>query len=85
MTWNHELLQAIFISHDLQIIQSMHLFSTEDDDKTVWKLSRDGKYSDKSAYYHAMEKIIDNFHYRVPNDWSLIWKLNIPLRIKLLL
>lgn len=52
------------------------------EDTIIWKARKDGKYSIKSAYFLAMENLVDNASLRVSRDWNIVWSLNIPQKIK---
>jgi hypothetical protein len=47
----------------------------DEEDKPIWRLTRDGFYSVKSAYYHAMEDLIDNSCLNIAANWKDMWSL----------
>ena len=48
----------------------------------IWKGERSGNYSVKSAYRLCVTEIADNSHMHANGRWNLIWKLNVPPKIK---
>jgi hypothetical protein len=48
----------------------------------VWRVEKNGHYSVRSAYRLCMESIADNSHLNRPGNWSSIWKLKVPTKIK---
>ncbi|KAJ1416432.1 Reverse transcriptase zinc-binding domain [Sesbania bispinosa] len=55
------------------------------EDKLIWKLSRDGRFSVKSAYYHFTENLMENTHLKEPGEWRSIWRLHVPNRVRVLI
>jgi hypothetical protein len=43
------------------------------EDIPIWRFSRNGAYSVRSAYYQFMESIIDNSHLKVEGKWKKLW------------
>lgn len=39
----------------------------------------------KSAYYFAMENLVDAAHLRVDGDWKAIWSIKVPNKVKILI
>ncbi|KAJ1433914.1 Reverse transcriptase zinc-binding domain [Sesbania bispinosa] len=83
--WRTNLIRSVFHPEEAVAILDTPLSSCSRDDELIWKLSRDGKFSVKSAYFHVSESLIDNSHLIVRGDWSLLWRLRIPNRAKLLM
>ncbi|KAJ1421261.1 Ribonuclease H-like superfamily [Sesbania bispinosa] len=83
--WRINLIRSMFHSEEAAAILDTLLSSCSREDELIWKLSRDGKFSVKSAYFHVYEALIDNSHLKVRGDWSLLWRLRIPNRAKLLM
>lgn len=46
---------------------------------------KNGQYSVRSAYFGAMEDLIDNSHLRVQGAWMNIWWLKIPQKVRSLM
>jgi hypothetical protein len=55
------------------------------EDTPSWKFSKNGEYSVKSAYFYAMENLVDNRELRVEGKWRRIWELKIPQKMKVFL
>ncbi|KAL2318546.1 hypothetical protein Fmac_032422 [Flemingia macrophylla] len=70
---------------EIQSIPAILLSHSLPKDSMTWRHSRSGQYTVKFANYFVMEKLISNHVLHVPGNWSLISKLNIPLRMKILL
>jgi hypothetical protein len=81
-SWNYTLIQQLFNSRDAAEIIKIPLNLQHGEDIPIWKLSRNGIYSVKSAYYHLMEVIIDNNHLKVEGNWTKLWKLCVPTKVK---
>lgn len=84
-TWKRDLLATLFQPRDHEAIVNMRLFRLHNEDKLLWKHSKDGRFSVKSAYYFIMETLIGNTHLRVPGEWYNIWRLRVPQKVKLFL
>lgn len=48
----------------------------------MWKFNNKGLYTVKSAYRYTMETLIDNEELRVHGEWSRIWSMCVPQRVK---
>ncbi|KAJ1442860.1 Reverse transcriptase-like, partial [Sesbania bispinosa] len=75
--WRTNLIRSVFHPEEAVAILDTPLSSCSRDDELIWKLSRDEKFSVKSAYFHVSESLIDNSHLIVRGDWSLLWRLRI--------
>lgn len=56
-----------------------------EEDQIVWDLNQTSTYTVKSAYYYAMENLMDTSHLRVEGNQKTIWLLRIPNKIKILI
>ncbi|KAJ1406846.1 Ribonuclease H-like superfamily [Sesbania bispinosa] len=83
--WKVDMIRSFFSAADVNRILSIHLSRLDREDSLIWKLSKDGRYSVKSAYYHITENMVDNSHYKVQGDWKTLWKLKVPNCVKLFL
>ncbi|KAJ1412101.1 Ribonuclease H superfamily [Sesbania bispinosa] len=83
--WKVDMTRSFFSAADVNRILSIHLSRLDREDSLIWKLSKDGRYSVKSAYYHITENMVDNSHYKVQGDWKTLWKLKVPNCVKLFL
>ncbi|KAJ1439535.1 Reverse transcriptase zinc-binding domain [Sesbania bispinosa] len=83
--WKVDMIRSFFSAADVNRILSIHLSRLDREDSLIWKLSKDDRYSVKSAYYHITENMVDNSHYRVQGDWKTLWKLKVPNCVKLFL
>ncbi|GAU48919.1 hypothetical protein TSUD_301740 [Trifolium subterraneum] len=83
--WDVNLVQQLFNQNDTASIFQIPLQLTNEEDVPIWRFSRNGKYSVRSAYYQLMEVIIDNNHLREEGNWTKLWKLNVPNKVKIFL
>jgi hypothetical protein len=84
-TWNHELIQQIFNVRDAHEIAKIPLNLTQQEDAPMWRFSKSGMYSVRSAYYQLMETIVDNNHLKENGNWKKLWKLQVPNKVKIFL
>lgn len=56
--WHESIIHDIFNPVDAQNILNMAIFQTNNEDVPIWKLSRDGKYLVKSAYYYILWRLL---------------------------
>jgi len=52
------------------------------EDSLVWKAEKNGAYLVKSAYWLCMEELVDTSNLRCPGNWSGVWKLKVPPKVK---
>jgi hypothetical protein len=83
--WNVLQVQQMFNARDSLEITRIPLNIQQEADKPIWKLSRNGIYSVRSAYYQLMEVIIDNNHLKIEGNWRKLWQLGVPNKVKLFL
>jgi ribonuclease HI len=82
-TWKTHVVQQLFNPRDVAEILKIPLHMTHNVDVPMWRLSRNGKFSVKSAYFHLMEEIIDNNHLKEEGNWKRLWQIKVPNRVKL--
>jgi hypothetical protein len=82
-TWKTNVVQQLFNPRDVAEILKIPLHMTDNVDAPMWRLSRNGKFSVKSAYFHLMEEIIDNNHLKEEGNWKRLWQIKVPNRVKL--
>ncbi|CAN1273582.1 Putative ribonuclease H protein At1g65750 [Linum perenne] len=80
--WDIELIETLFNNRDAGIIAAMPLPSLDRRDTLIWHFSRDGGYTVRSAYRVAMERIVNRAHLNVVGDWTKLWKVRVPARVK---
>lgn len=51
-------------------------------DKRVWRFTKDGKYTVKSAYRVAMYTLSNIQDFHVDGSWNLLWELQVPPKVK---
>ncbi|KAK2444397.1 hypothetical protein QL285_015425 [Trifolium repens] len=84
-SWNQTVIRQLFNSRDIIEIMKIPLNLQHEEDMPIWKHSRHGTYSVRSAYYHLMEEIIYNDHLKVEGNWKKLWQLVVPTKVKLFL
>jgi ribonuclease HI len=83
--WNVTLIQQLFNTWDAAEILKIPLNLLHEEDEQIWRLSRKGIYSVRSAYHHLIESVIDNNHLKVDGNWKRLWRLNVPNKVKIFL
>ncbi|CAN0888737.1 Transposon TX1 uncharacterized 149 kDa protein [Linum grandiflorum] len=80
--WDEELIEELFVerdvSHILQLAPPTGLLA----DQRIWHYSRNGVYSVKAAHRLCTEVIAADTEHRRDGDWSKIWHLDIPHRMR---
>jgi hypothetical protein len=80
--WNIPFLHSIFDQHTVNHIINTPLYPSVQEDRLVWMKEDNSEYYLSSAYCLCVQELLDFEHFKVQVDWSLIWKLKIPLRRK---
>jgi hypothetical protein len=83
LRWNHDLVNQIFSKEEAQIILSIPLSGTRQDDVLIWRGTAKGVFFVRSAYH--MQKEVEERGKAEPSSsshcsgvWSKIWKLPVP-------
>lgn len=84
-SWDEQLVKGIFLPDIADEIIRTPLNEIVQQDRLIWNRSNDGSYTVKSAYQMALTNLVDRSHLRSDGDWSFIWKLKVPPRVKLFL
>jgi exonuclease I len=84
-SWNWGLIEGFFNTQDREAISKVSLMNNEKEDKLIWKFNNRGIYTVKSAYRYAMETLVDNLEYRIPGEWTSLWRMKIPQKVKVFL
>ncbi|KAK6159680.1 hypothetical protein DH2020_003061 [Rehmannia glutinosa] len=85
--WRFDFIRQNFKAHDANRICAMHLSSRLPEDKMLWRHSKNGQFSGKTAYY-AIKSKSENAYSRYPSAsnsngaWKKIWQLRILSKIK---
>ncbi|KAJ9560185.1 LOW QUALITY PROTEIN: hypothetical protein OSB04_005345 [Centaurea solstitialis] len=82
LRWNVDLIHQLFCPRDCAKILQIPLPSVSREDKLIWHWTQDGNYSVKSSYRTITETLAPTRHLFVNGDWKLIWKSNIPNKVK---
>jgi hypothetical protein len=60
--WNNDLVKQFFNERDAAAIYKIPLNLLTQEVTPIWKYSKRGVYTVRSAYYQLMENIVDNNH-----------------------
>jgi len=84
--WKAREVRETFLPCDAEIICSLPLCPTWPNDKLIWHFSANGEFSVKSAYQVARARVqaqtATSSDATGKSFWRLIWKLDVPPRIK---
>ena len=86
-TWKTDLIQHLFLPHEVDIIQGVALSTKLLEDKQVWAPTANGMFTVRSAYKIAMEMHLGSNSRTVSDDsnlrkfWKCIWQVNVPHKI----
>ena len=81
--WDIELLSRIFTREEVDLIQTMPVSSTTNEDILVWQGTKTGMFSVRSAYHIQLELETRNAasssnHTGTSTVWTSLWALKIP-------
>ncbi|XP_041011395.1 uncharacterized protein LOC121255185 [Juglans microcarpa x Juglans regia] len=89
-SWNLPLVQSVFILEEAVIISIIHISPCKSDDKLVWRCTKNGIFSVKSAYHLLV--FVNDLNKGQASDstnhevlWKLLWKLRVPNKVKMFL
>ena len=80
--WNAHLIHNFFYENTAQLILNTHLQPLVNEDKLIWKAEKNNNYSVCSAYRICVSEITVNSHLHILDRRNLVWKLNVPPKIK---
>ncbi|CAN1294631.1 Putative ribonuclease H protein At1g65750, partial [Linum perenne] len=80
--WDVEHIEMMFNERDATLILSMPPPDPRRRDRLVWHFSRNGCYTVRSAYRVVMERVRNQGVLHVGGDWTSLWKLRLPPKIK---
>ena len=83
--WKWDIINGLLSARYREEISSIAMVYRGEDNTRVWKYNNKDMYTIKYAHLFAMETLIVNEKYRVSSDWSKLWSLKIPQRVKTLL
>lgn len=84
--WNEELIQQNFHADTAKQILTMPLRNRKPPDLRIWKFTKHGFFSVRTAYHIAVSKISHVHEKRpscseTPKEWKKIWKINVIPRV----
>ena len=80
--WNEPVVRQVFSDNIAAQILNTPLFEQVQQDRLIWKAKKHGHYSVRSAYRLCVNELIDVSHLRRPGNWSGIWRLKVPPKVK---
>ena len=83
--WDIEMVEEIFSKRDAQEIDNIPLNNQCHQDTLIWHYDKRGRYTVKSGYHIARKLSMQVLNEQRDEGWNIIWDLDIPPRIKLLL
>jgi hypothetical protein len=85
-TWNTGLISEVFLEEEAELIRSIPLSPLPVEDRLIWRGTKNGLFSVRSAYYMEMENIANlQGSMSKPDEgrnWKEIWKLKVPNVVK---
>lgn len=81
-TWNVELLEKLLCDRDVSAVLKVPLSNIVNDNRMVWRLSKDGKYTVKSTYRVAMNTLTNIHDFHVDGNWRLVWDSEVPSKVR---
>lgn len=87
-SWKTELIQKTFMPHEADVITGIALSSHMPEDRQIWALTGNGRFTVRSAYSVAMEMVENGGKGTVSDEgplrkfWISIWHLNLPYKIR---
>lgn len=81
--WNINILENLFLKEEIQLILSLPISTANQGDKQIWRGTKNGLFSVKSAYFLQKEMeqrgvAETSFRRGVSKVWQEIWKLRLP-------
>lgn len=83
--WDQILISALFPHQTASKILQIPLLEDFAEDRRIWRYSRDGEYSVKSAYRLFMDQSGNQEQYQVAGNWMTIWRLDVPHKVRVFL
>lgn len=80
--WDVHTISNLLHPNYTEAMLNVPLFESDRKDTILWWPNKHGFYSVKTAYNLFMEKIVDLSHLHREGDWEVIWKMNLPQKIK---
>ncbi|CAN1253998.1 Putative ribonuclease H protein At1g65750 [Linum perenne] len=80
--WDEELLSELFPDEEARAIMEVNTLTGEANDTRIWHYSKTGEYTVKSAYKLIMEYMYDQEALNVGGQWNVLWKMQIPPKVK---
>lgn len=84
LVWDCGLVRDMFNNRDAELILSIPLNASRQQDVWFWSFEKTGQFTVKSTYRH-MQEIKEDGHTNGSGFWKKIWKLRIPPKVKDLL
>ncbi|CAN1279111.1 Putative ribonuclease H protein At1g65750 [Linum perenne] len=82
LEWDVDLITSLFNDRDAMMILSLPLPRRGGVDKLLWHFSKNDIYSVRSGYRVAMERIRDRTYLHVGGEWTSLWRVDLPPKVK---
>ncbi|CAN1242355.1 hypothetical protein LINPERPRIM_LOCUS5321 [Linum perenne] len=83
--WDVGLMSELLNQRDVPEIMSIPIKQAQAKDRMIWGLSRNGEYTVRSGYGVVMERILDQTQHHVEGDWTSLWDVEAPPRVKVMM
>ena len=86
--WKTQIIDAIFLPHEAELIKSIPLSSCLPEDTIVWAATPNGLFTVRSAYRLAMEEVRSSNRgsssdpSKIRRFWKRLWKLQVPHKVR---
>jgi hypothetical protein len=74
--WDIDKIESLFPDDMVQAILDTPLFAEVQNDKMVWMMEHNGRYTVKTGYKLAMMELLHTNRFHVEGEWQKIWKVN---------
>ncbi|KAJ9556786.1 hypothetical protein OSB04_011400 [Centaurea solstitialis] len=81
-SWNIDMISRIFSARDRDCILNLPPPSGLEPDRIIWHWTSNGVYSVKSSYRIIMERLVQNHHFFIDDDWHRIWNADVPYKAR---
>lgn len=83
--WDSYFIHAMFSKAQAAQVLSTPLLISVSQDTCIWRHSVHGEYTVRTIYHVYMSQVANSHLLHVEGLWSLIWKLAVPLKVKVFL
>uniref|UniRef100_A0A803QPB9 Reverse transcriptase zinc-binding domain-containing protein n=1 Tax=Cannabis sativa TaxID=3483 RepID=A0A803QPB9_CANSA len=81
-SWDLEILDDMFVERDKNLIMSIQLSDSTEEDLWYWHMEHSGLYTVKSVYKFLQFAAGNWLHLEEDNCWKKLWKLDVPPKVQ---